>query len=225
MDALKAQALNASWHLPLTTVGSGKWNQSAWCRYDDLGYSPRAPFFRGQLHYSAQHAAVCRPGIWAYFGKLDEVSTGKAGKQIPACGTSLAITGWRYSRRTDGPRGDKVQLIKLLLASWPLPVQSPTLGRAPPVIAPHWPPAQGSNAEVNDLPLVFSWFTAPGRSHRLRTRQAKPRAQLCGFNGGTAGCAGPVNKELAITLTVGEKRCRQPLQKCCACNAKSGIWD
>lgn len=43
-------------------------------------------------------------GIWAYFGKLDEVSTG-SGKVIPGSREhGFAVAGWRHSRRAHGTR-------------------------------------------------------------------------------------------------------------------------
>ena len=43
---------------------------------DDLDIRREHRFSGASRIILLQHAAVCRPGIWAYFGKLDEVSTG-----------------------------------------------------------------------------------------------------------------------------------------------------
>lgn len=101
-------------------------------------------------------------GIWAYFGKLDEVSTG-SGKVIPSSREQVlqSLDGGILAELTVR-EGDKVQANQIVARLDPTRSES-NVGRAPPVIAPHWPPAQGSMPKLTICRWSFPIHCAPGR--------------------------------------------------------------
>ena len=102
--------------------------------------------------------------------------------------TSLAITGWRYSRRTGRSARRSKSSYQIVARLDPYPFRVQRWESAARYRALTGLQRARLNAEVNDPPLVFPDSLARAGADLIasETRLYKSRrAQLCGFNGGT----------------------------------------
>lgn len=139
-------------------------------------------------------------GIWAYFGKLDEVSTG-SGKVIPSSREQVlqSLDGGILAELTVR-EGDKVQANQIVARLDPTRSES-NVGESAARYRASLASSARLNAEVNDLPLVFpdslrAWPDLIASETRLYKSR---RAQLADSMAELQDALVSVNKELAIT--------------------------
>ena len=139
-------------------------------------------------------------GIWAYFGKLDEVSTG-SGKVIPSSREQVlqSLDGGILAELTVR-EGDKVQANQIVARLDPTRSES-NVGESAARYRASLASSARLNAEVNDLPLVFpdslrAWPDLIASETRLYKSR---RAQLADSMAELQDALISVNKELAIT--------------------------
>ena len=139
-------------------------------------------------------------GIWAYFGKLDEVSTG-SGKVIPSSREQVlqSLDGGILAELTVR-EGDKVQANQIVARLDPTRSES-NVGESAARYRASLASSARLNAEVNDLPLIFpaslrAWPDLIASETRLYKSR---RAQLADSMAELQDALVSVNKELAIT--------------------------
>ncbi len=93
-------------------------------------------------------------GVWAWFGVLDEVSTG-SGKMIPSSREQVlqSLDGGILTE-LNVHEGDQVQAGQCWRGSIQR-VPNRTSAKARRATGPHWPPAPACTPRCNDLPLKF----------------------------------------------------------------------
>lgn len=139
-------------------------------------------------------------GIWTYFGKLDEVSTG-SGKVIPSSREQVlqSLDGGILAELTVR-EGDKVQANQIVARLDPTRSES-NVGESAARYRASLASSARLNAEVNDLPLIFpaslrAWPDLIASETRLYKSR---RAQLADSMAELQDALVSVNKELAIT--------------------------
>jgi adhesin transport system membrane fusion protein len=139
-------------------------------------------------------------GIWAYFGTLDEVSTG-SGKVIPSSREQVlqSLDGGILAELTVR-EGDKVQANQIVARLDPTRSES-NVGESAARYRASLASSARLNAEVNDLPLTFpdalnAWPDLIASETRLYKSR---RAQLADAMVELQDALVSVNKELAIT--------------------------
>ncbi len=160
-------------------------------------------------------------GIWAWFGTLDEVSTG-TGKVVPSSREQVlqSLDGGILAELMVR-EGDKVQAGQIVARMDPTRSES-NVGESAARYRASLASSVRLYAEVNDQPLVFpdslkAWPDLLASETRLyRSR----RAQLADSEAEIKDAMVSVNKELSITQRL-EKAVRQVTWKCCACNASA----
>ncbi|MEW7311987.1 HlyD family type I secretion periplasmic adaptor subunit [Buttiauxella gaviniae] len=139
-------------------------------------------------------------GVWAWFGKLDEVSTG-TGKVVPSSREQVlqSLDGGILTEMLVH-EGDKVQAGQIVAKLDPTRSQS-NVGESAARYRASLASSVRLNAEVNDLPLVFpdslkAWPDLIASETRLYKSR---RAQLNDSASDIKDALVSVNKELAIT--------------------------